>query len=87
MKDVGYFVKPPEGSSVPRAPLLDPATLQVDPESVPSKAYGQTFQMLEMGLSQYPETEVTKSALRDGLVKEEGAPRRPGLPHDHGRHW
>ena len=87
MNDVEYFVKPPDSSSIPRAPPIDPAKLQVDPERVPSKAYGQAFQMLERGLSQFPQTDVAKSALTDRLVKEEDAPKRPGMPHDQGRIW
>lgn len=86
-RDVEYFVRPPNGASVPRAPLIDPGVLQVDPAAVPSKAYGQTFQMLEKGLHQYPQTEVTKSAVKETVVKDEERFKRPEMAPNNSRLW
>ena len=87
MKDVEYFVKPPDNTSIPRAPLIDPIALAVDPEAVPSKAYAQTFQMLEKGLSQYPQTDVTETALSDTTATDTNRFKRPDLPPSHSRQW
>jgi len=65
--DGGFSVKRPNTeSSIPRTISFDPATLQVDPDAVPSKAYGQAFQMLEKGLQKFPQVDVTESALNGG---------------------
>ncbi|KAL5465507.1 hypothetical protein PMIN06_000661 [Paraphaeosphaeria minitans] len=87
-RDVEYFVNPPKSSiPIPRAPLIDPAMLFVDPEAVPSKAYSQTFQMLERGLSQYPHVVDAKPVIRDTAPKDEDDFKRPELPPNHGRPW
>ncbi|KAF1974417.1 hypothetical protein BU23DRAFT_461758 [Bimuria novae-zelandiae CBS 107.79] len=86
-KDGQHFVKPPDSASVPRPPAIDPAALQVDPTAVPSKVYGQTFQMLEKELHRFPQTEVSKSALKATTVKNEGTANCPAPPPDHGRPW
>jgi hypothetical protein len=54
--------------SIPKSISLDAATLQVDPDAVPSKAYGQALQMLEMGLQKFPQADVTRSALTNGVT-------------------
>ncbi|KAK7188772.1 uncharacterized protein CC84DRAFT_1084743 [Paraphaeosphaeria sporulosa] len=88
IKDVDFFVKPPDDNiPIPRAPLIDPAMLFVDPEAVPSKAYSETFQMLERGLSQYPQIDDAKPVIRDATPKEEDDFKPPGLPPNHGRPW
>lgn len=86
-KDVAHFVKPLDSTSIPRAPPIDPTKLQVDPEAVPSRAYGHTLQMLERGLSQYPQTDVSRSAITSTPVKEEEASAPSGIPNNHGRVW
>ncbi|KAJ4358392.1 uncharacterized protein N0V89_002974 [Didymosphaeria variabile] len=87
-KDVEYFVQPPDNStSIPRAPPIDPMMLIVDPDAVPSKAYGQTFQMLEKGLSQYPQLEDAKPVVRDTTPNDEVIFKRPPFPPNHGRPW
>jgi len=87
LKDGDYFVKPPDGStSIPRAPSVDPALLVVDPEAVPSKAYGQAFQMLENGLRDYPQVDLTRPA-QNGTPTEEGSYKRPKLPCTSLRPW
>ncbi|KAL1612929.1 hypothetical protein SLS60_001159 [Paraconiothyrium brasiliense] len=89
-KDVEYFVKPPDSSiSIPRAPPIDPMMLLVDPDAVPSKAYGQTFQMLERGLGQYPQVDLedAKPVIRDTSSNDEVIFQRPELPPNHGRPW
>ena len=52
--DRKYFVENPDGvahfSSIP----FDPASLVVDPDSVPSKAYAETFRMLESRIANFP---------------------------------
>jgi hypothetical protein len=37
-----------------RSITIDPASLLVEPDAVPSKAYTETFQMLENRLQNYP---------------------------------
>ena len=66
-KSRDFFAGRPNAAfSVPKTISLDVASLHVDPEAVPSKAYGQTLQMLEKGLQRFPQVDVTKSALRSG---------------------
>jgi len=60
-KEEEYFVKNPS----PRPVFFDAASLVVDPESVPSKTYLETFSMLEMRLNKFPSAE-----LRDSLQHE-----------------
>jgi hypothetical protein len=52
--------------SIPSIISIDPASLQVDPDAVPSKAYGQSFQMLEKGLQEFPRVDVAKPASNEG---------------------
>lgn len=83
-----FFVKPPDESiSIPRAPILNAEMLLVDPTAVPSKEYGQTFQMLEQGLSHYPQIDDAKPAIRDTTPGEEDASQHPDFPGVHGRPW
>jgi hypothetical protein len=87
-KDVEFFVKPPDNTtSIPRAPLVDQDMLLVDPDAVPSKAYGQTFQMLEKDLSQYPQVEDAKPIIRDTSSKDADVFKHPEFPPNHGRIW
>jgi hypothetical protein len=49
-----YFVENRKDMAVSRPVAFDLASLLVDPESVPSKAYAETFQMLEDRLARFP---------------------------------
>jgi hypothetical protein len=63
-----FFVNRPKSEySIPKTISIDARSLQVDPDAVPSKAYGQAFQMLEEGLQKFPKVDVTKSALNGGI--------------------
>ncbi|OAL56858.1 hypothetical protein IQ07DRAFT_495575 [Pyrenochaeta sp. DS3sAY3a] len=54
MKEEDYFVEHPKGLAMLRSITIDPASLLVEPDAVPSKAYAETFQMLENRLQTYP---------------------------------
>lgn len=54
MKDNSLRLEDAKGRSSIRPIRIDAASLFVDPESVPSKAYAETFQMLEGRLAEYP---------------------------------
>lgn len=84
-KGGGYFVRPSDGISVPRAPPIDPMMLVVDPEAVPSKQYGQTFKLLEQGLNQYPSVKINVAGLDDTAIKEEEVFKHPKLPSKNDR--
>jgi len=53
-----YFVANPKELAYPKPIPIDPATLLVEPDSVPSKAYAETIILLENGLRRYPQLEV-----------------------------
>jgi hypothetical protein len=87
-KDVEFFVKPPDNStSIPRAPIVDQDMLLVDPDAVPSRAYSQTFQMLERGLSHYPQVEDATPVMRETPSKDEDVSKRPEIQPNHRRPW
>jgi hypothetical protein len=54
LKGDNFFVEDVRSRSTIRPINLDAASLFVEPESVPSKAYAETFRMLEGRLSEYP---------------------------------
>ena len=54
LKGDDFFVEDARSRSTIRPINLDAASLFVEPESVPSKAYAETFRMLEGRLSEYP---------------------------------
>jgi hypothetical protein len=54
--------------SIPKTVSLDAASLQVNPDAVPSKAYGQALQVLEMGLQKFPQVDVARSVLTNGVA-------------------
>ncbi|KAF2691954.1 hypothetical protein K458DRAFT_354106 [Lentithecium fluviatile CBS 122367] len=68
--------------SIPKTIAMDITTLHVDPEAVPSKAYGQAFRVLEKGLEEFPQVDVAKSALKEGVPvdKNDAEFKRPQLP-------
>ncbi|KAL1649764.1 hypothetical protein SLS61_006141 [Didymella pomorum] len=53
-KDFSLRLEDAKGRSSIRPIRTDAASLFVEPESVPSKAYTETFQMLEGRLTEYP---------------------------------
>ena len=61
MKEEDYFVEDRRNHSIPRPVAMDPASLTVHPEAVPSKAYADTFRMLEMQLDDFPKVDLNKS--------------------------
>lgn len=84
-RNAEFFVKPQgDDSSVPRGPFMDPAMLAVHPEAVPSKAWSETFDMLERGLGQYPQIDDAKPVLRDATSKDDDF-KRPDIQTDHGQ--
>ncbi|KAF1841776.1 uncharacterized protein K460DRAFT_293559 [Cucurbitaria berberidis CBS 394.84] len=62
MKDSDYFVENPKDLAIVRPIAIDPASLLVEPESMPSKAYAETFQMLESHLARFPHIQSSQSA-------------------------
>lgn len=70
-KDANAFLRKPDTSlSVPKAIPISITELEVNPEAMPSKAYGQSFQMLEKELSNFPRVDTTKSARKDNNTAE-----------------
>lgn len=53
MKDGDYFVENLKTLASPRPISIDPASLLVEPEAVPSKAYAETLEMLESRLHRF----------------------------------
>lgn len=71
-KSSDFFIEDARNRSSIRPITIDAASLFVEPESVPSRAYAETFQMLEGRLTDYPRLE--ESADRDasdGRIKVE----------------
>lgn len=74
IKNNDFFPEDVKGRSTIRPIRIDAASLFVEPESVPSKAYAETFQMLEGRLTEYPrmhEEEPTEDNVMDGTIKVE----------------
>lgn len=86
-RDGQYFVKPPDNTSIPRAPNINGKLLLVDADAVPSKAYGQTFKMLQKGLSEYPQVDLTKSYQKSDSPENEETFKQSQSPHEHARPW
>lgn len=61
MKEQDYFVHDPKKLAAPRPVAIDPAALLVEPDAVPSKAYADTFRMLERQLVDFPGVDVTRT--------------------------
>jgi hypothetical protein len=55
MKEEDYFVLDRRNRSIPTPVLFDPRSLLVDPEAVPSKAYADTFKLLNRRLAEFPD--------------------------------
>ncbi|KAJ4340094.1 hypothetical protein N0V87_002714 [Didymella glomerata] len=72
MKDNNLRLEDAKGRSSIRPIRIDAASLFVEPESVPSKAYTETFQMLEGRLTEYPRMSGEAPAENvDGKIKVE----------------
>lgn len=56
-----YFVEPRGKYTIPQAIPIDPISLLVDPQAVPSTAYTETFQMLEQQLETFPRIKKSRS--------------------------
>jgi hypothetical protein len=65
MKEEEYFVEDRRGRTLPKPIRIDAASLFVDPESVPSKAYTDTFEMLERGLADFPDLDSKRFHVRE----------------------
>lgn len=72
MKDSNLRLGDAKGRSSIRPIRINGASLFVEPESVPSKAYAETFQMLEGRLAEYPRMlEEGPDGNTDGKIKVE----------------
>ncbi|KAH7402442.1 hypothetical protein BKA66DRAFT_404661 [Pyrenochaeta sp. MPI-SDFR-AT-0127] len=65
MRDGDYFVENRKDLAILRPMSFDPASLLVEPEAVPSKAYAETIQMLESQLASFPHMELNRSSQGD----------------------
>lgn len=71
-KENNLFLEDAKSQSTIRPIRIDAASLFVEPESVPSKAYMETFQMLEGRLTEYPYiSEEEPVEEMDGKIKME----------------
>jgi hypothetical protein len=70
---VAWFVKDPNDHLYPRSIKMDVASLLVSPESVPSRAYMETFKMLEDDVNDYPGDDL--------LDDDEEEDRKMPFPH------
>ncbi|KAJ4374111.1 hypothetical protein N0V83_002850 [Neocucurbitaria cava] len=64
MKDGDYFVENLKTLASPRPISIDPASLLVEPEAVPSKAYAETLDMLESRLSRFEPNQSTNQDVK-----------------------
>lgn len=74
LKGHDLFIEEAKNRSTIRPIHIDVASLFVEPESVPSKAYAETFQMLEGRLDEYPrinEDEPAQESAFEGKIKVE----------------
>lgn len=72
VKGGDFFVEDARKRSSIKPITIDAASLFVEPESVPSRAYAETFQMLEGRLTDYPRfEEPVEEGAWDGKVKVE----------------
>jgi|TARA_R110002003_G_scaffold288_2_gene18311 hypothetical protein len=62
LKDETQFLEDCRHLAIPTPVAIDPASLFVDPDDVPSKQYAETFRMLESQLAEYPSFDEGKAA-------------------------
>jgi hypothetical protein len=55
MKEEDYFVLDRRDRTIPSPIRFDPRSLLVDPDAVPSKAYADTFKLLNRRLAEFPD--------------------------------
>lgn len=65
MKESDYFVENQKHLAMVRPIAIDPASLIVEPDAVPSKAYAETFEMLESRLARFPHIESNEPTQAD----------------------
>lgn len=65
MKESDYFVENQKHLAIVRPVVIDPASLLVEPDAVPSKAYAETFHMLENRLARFPHMESNQPTEED----------------------
>jgi hypothetical protein len=70
-KQSDSFLESARNLSISRPVAIDPASLLVEPDSVPSRAYAETFRMLETRLAGYPQTALDEPAEDLPIVKPE----------------
>jgi hypothetical protein len=61
MKEEDYFVEDRRNLGILRPVAIDPASLFVEPDAVPSKAYVETFNMLERHLADFPDVDLRRT--------------------------
>lgn len=74
LKGHDFFIEEAKNRSTIKPIHIDASSLFVEPEAVPSKAYAETFQMLEGRLDEYPRINEDESAQVDafeGKIKVE----------------
>ncbi|KZM19546.1 uncharacterized protein EKO05_0004250 [Ascochyta rabiei] len=73
-KGTNFIVEDARSRSTIRPITIDAASLFVEPESVPSRVYAETFEMLEGRLTDYPrvlQAEPADEGVSDGRIKIE----------------
>lgn len=70
-KGTNFFVEDARERSTIQPITIDAASLFVEPESVPSKAYAETFRMLEGHLTEYPQLYQPEPVNGNGRIKVE----------------
>jgi hypothetical protein len=76
-QSVAWFVRDPDEHLYPRSIKMDVASLLVSPESIPSRAYAETFQMLEDDINHYPGDDL--------LIGDEDEDQKTYFGHDGSR--
>ncbi|KAF2738500.1 hypothetical protein EJ04DRAFT_509643 [Polyplosphaeria fusca] len=70
-----YFVeKPGDDMVVPEAIPIEIASIQVDPEAIPSRTYSETLRMLENKLPSFPSINLEKTMATDSSRDSETPP-------------
>jgi hypothetical protein len=87
MKDGACFVEnPKEDQMIPKPIPIDFSALQVNPNEFPSKAYGQTLQMLESEITTFPRG-IDKTPSDSHVSNDFKRPKQPPSNQQHSRPW
>ena len=70
-KESDSFLQSTRNLAISKPIAIDPASLIVEPDSVPSRAYAETFQMLETRLAGYPQIALDEPAEDLPSIKSE----------------